>query len=291
MKHGLKGVYTALVTPFDESGHLNEAIFSRFVNWQIEEGVDGLVVLGATGEVATLTSEERRRLIELTVHLAKGRVPVLVGTGTSSTRETIERTLEAKMLGSDGAMIITPYFNRPTQEGIYRHFEAINHATHFPFILYNTSGRSGRNVEVKTIERLSTLEWFKGVKESCGNFDQLMQLQLIPHLSIMTGDDSWTLPAIATGATGVISVASNLIPRRMKRWVDQIFNGHFAEALHEHKSLLTLFDTLFIESNPTPIKEALAHFGWNMGAPRLPLCPLEEKNKERLLHVLRGIKP
>jgi 4-hydroxy-tetrahydrodipicolinate synthase len=287
----LKGVITALVTPFVNQ-QLNEEGLAQNIHYQMAEGINGILLLGSTGESATLTPEEHSRIISIGVSEVKGRVPVLVGTDSSSTQMAIEKTHRAKDLGADIALIITPYFNKPSQEGIYRHFEAIAKQVDMPIIVYNHPGRSVVNIEVRTLMRIMDLPGIIGVKEASENMLQMGDLLAAvrnkkPEFSVFSGDDPYTYPLMAMGACGVISVASNLFPAKMVKMVDALLAGKFEEALEMHFELLPFFKAQFIETNPAPIKEAMNLCGLPAGACRLPLYQMKQENIEQLSDVLK----
>jgi len=278
-----EGVLTALVTPF-ENGALDEAILEALVETQISAGVAGLVPCGSTGESATLSHEEHRRVVEFVVHCARGRVPVVPGTGSNSTREAIELTHHAKAAGADGALLISPYYNKPTQEGIVAHYETIARETRFPLVVYNIPGRTASNLLPETLARLSHVEHIVGVKEASGDVDQIARViaGCSDDFAVLSGDDSFTLALMALGGRGVISTSSNVAPSQMVELVAECARGDFARARELHYQLLPLFDLLFCETNPIPVKAALELMGQVGSEIRLPLTPLTEGNRERL---------
>jgi len=283
----LKGTVTALITPFKEE-KLDLDGLRRNIDFQIESGVSGILPLGTTGESATLTREERESVLSTAVAVTKGRVPIWAGTGTNATAETIERTLRAQDLGADLALIVTPYYNKPTQEGIFRHFEAVSAAVSIPLVVYNIEGRTARNIETETLKRIAELPHVAGVKEASGNLLQISEvIREIPKLAVFSGDDALTLPAMALGACGVVSVVSNLIPREMVAFTAALLEGRWKEAQELHHRLFPLFRAAFLEVNPVPIKEAMTLCKMAAGGPRLPLCELLPHNRERLKAVLQ----
>ncbi len=287
----ISGVYTALITPFDSNLEVDYEGLKRNVNLQIDAGVNGLLVLGTTGETPTLTTNEQRKVITTVIEEAKGRVPVIVGTGTNSTAASIERTAEAKKLGADAALIVTPYYNKPTQRGIYEHFRAINLAVDLPLIAYNIKGRSGVNIETSTLKDISELYNVVAVKEASGDISQIMDVITklgSDDFSVMSGDDALTLPAMALGANGVFSVVSNLFPDRVVAMTEAALRGDFEEARALHYELLPFFRAAFIETNPIPIKAAMEILGLPAGKCRLPLCDLQPKNAEKLAEILKS---
>lgn len=287
----LKGVYTALVTPF--SGKmLDESGFERLVEWQISQGVDGLVPCGTTGEASTLSYEEHERVIELAVKIARKRVSVLAGTGSNSTNETIELTRAAKDLDADGALIVAPYYNRPSQEGLYRHFKAVAESIDLPIVLYNIPTRTGVNMLPDLVARLAAIPTIVGIKEASGSLQQVADIFRLTkgEFSIISGDDNLFLPMMSVGARGVISVVSNVLPSRMKALAEAFMTEDDPEKARDiHMELSPLFQTLFIEVNPVPVKESLYYMGMiEDKTVRLPLCPLADSSRTALLGVLKS---
>lgn len=291
-----QGVMTAIVTPFDEKGLLDEQGLRQNIHYQLSSGVDGLVPLGTTGEAPTLTAKEKIRVIEITLEEANGRVPVIVGTGSYSTQTTIESTLQAKNMGADGALIVTPYYNKPTQEGIYRHFIAVAEAADLPIIVYNHQGRTGQNTFVSTIQRLAAHPRIVGVKDSSGSIVQMMEVfeavcMKRKDFSLLSGDDPLTLPCMAIGGHGIISVLCNLIPAPIIAMVKALRKGEYAYARDIHYRLQPLFRAAFIETNPIPLKAAMNYVGLPAGDCRLPLCEMLEENKATLIEALEAVLP
>ena len=286
-----EGIHTALITPF-RGGQVDEEALRSLVERQVEAGVDGVIPCGSTGEAATLSHLEHRRVVELVVEAAKGRVAVLAGTGSNSTREAIELTLHAKQAGADGALLLSPYYNKPTQEGIYAHYAAIAEATRFPLVLYNIPGRTASNIAPEIIGRLARLEHVVGVKEASGNLDQMAHViaKCPADFAVLSGDDSLTLPLLAIGGKGVISTTSNVAPRQICELVRRFQRGDVAGAQAIHYSLLPLFDVLFCETNPIPTKAAAAELGWCSPEIRLPLTRITDANLERLKVVLKDLE-
>lgn len=285
------GTYTAIVTPF-RNGVLDEPALERLVKAQIKGGVDGIVPVGTTGESPTLDYEEHVRVIELAVEFAKGKVKVLAGTGGNSTSEAIYLTKAAEEAGADGSLQVAPYYNKPTQEGLFQHFSAIAEATKLPLVLYSIPGRCGIEIAVDTVQRLAAAnKTIVGIKEAGGNADRVSQLRaaLGPKFEILSGDDSLTLPFMSVGANGVISVASNVIPREVSRMVNAFAAGKLAEAQKLHAKFYPVFKDLFIETNPVPVKAALAMLGVVQEEYRLPLVPMTAKNKEVLKATLKKV--
>lgn len=282
------GVLTALVTPF-RNGEIDDPALRELVERQISAGVDGLVPCGSTGESATLSHAEHRRVVEIVVQATRGRVPVVAGTGSNNTREAIELTRHAKEAGADAALLISPYYNKPTQEGLYLHFAEIARQTAFPLVVYNIPGRTASNVLPATLARIAELEQVVGVKEACGDLAQVAELiaRCPRDFAVLSGDDVLTLPLLSIGARGVISTTSNAAPYEMVRMVRAFRAGELAEAQRIHYELLPLFDVLFCETNPIPLKAALEQMGLIGPEIRLPLTPLGEANRERLQVVLK----
>ena len=285
-----EGILTALVTPF-RGGEVDEPALRRLVERQIAAGVAGVVPCGSTGESATLSHAEHRRVVEIVVAAAAGRVAVVAGTGSNSTREAIERTVHARDAGADGALLLSPYYNKPTQEGIYRHYAEIARATRFPLLVYNIPGRTASNIAPETLARLAELEHVVGVKESCGNLDQIAHVvALCPsEFSVLSGDDALTLPLLAIGGRGCISTTANVAPDEMVALFAAWQRGDAAGARELHFRLLPLFDVLFCETNPIPVKAALELLGLIDGEIRLPLTPLTAPNRERLRVCLKDL--
>lgn len=282
-----EGVYTALVTPFRD-GAIDERALQELVELQISAGVHGLVPCGSTGESATLSHAEHRRVVEIVVKQCRGRVPVIAGTGSNSTQEAIELTLHAKAAGADGALLISPYYNKPMQHGIVSHYAAIAEKTGLPLIVYNIPGRTASNILPETMQKLAEIKQVVAVKEASGNLDQMAHvLALCPKsFTVLSGDDSLTLPLLSLGGKGVISTSSNLVPSEMVEIFNAFEKGDIARAREIHFRLLPIFDVLFCETNPIPIKAALELRGLITGEIRLPLTPLTPPNRERLQGVL-----
>ena len=285
------GTGTALVTPFRNDGSLDETALRSLVKRQIDAGINFLVPCGTTGESPTLTHAEHLRVIELTLETAKGKVPVLAGAGGYNTIEVIALANEVQKLGADGILSVTPYYNKPTQEGLFQHFKAIASAVNLPIILYSVQGRTGVNIEPSTVLRLSQIENIIGIKEASGNISQMGAiLNLVPRdFHVLSGDDSLTLPLISLGGRGLISVASNEIPAEMTRLVQSALSGDFAEARRLHFQYLSLMDINFVESNPIPVKAALAEMGLLQPVWRLPLVSPKPENLARIRAVLESL--
>jgi len=285
------GCGTALVTPFRRDGSLEEATLRKLVRRQIEAGVDFLVPCGTTGESPTLTREEHLRVAEITVEAANGKVPVLAGAGGYNTAEVIATARELAAIGVDGILSVTPYYNKPTQEGLYQHYKAIAAAVSLPIILYSVQGRTGVNIEPATVKRLAEIENIAGIKEASGNIAQMSAiLNAVPnHFLVLSGDDSITLPLIALGGRGVISVVSNEIPAEMTRLTKLCLEGDFSAARAVHRRYAPLMEINFVESNPIPVKAAMAEMGLLEPMWRLPLVPPKAENRARIRSVLESL--
>ena len=285
------GCGTALVTPFRQDGSLDEKALRCLIHRQLDAGIDFLVPCGTTGESPTLTHEEHLKVVEITVELAKGRVPILAGAGGYNTAEVIALARKLIDLGADGILSVTPYYNKPTQEGLYRHFRAIAEAVPAPIVLYSVQGRTGVNVEPATVKRLAEIENIVGIKEASGNISQMAAiLNLVPEeFLVLSGDDAITLPLIALGGVGVISVASNEIPAEMSRLTQLAIRGDFPAAREIHRRYLPLMEVNFVESNPIPVKAALAEMGLLEPVWRLPLVPPKPENRERISGLLSSL--
>jgi 4-hydroxy-tetrahydrodipicolinate synthase len=285
-----EGVSTALVTPF-RNGEVDEAALRDLVEVQIEAGVAGLVPCGSTGESATMSHAEHRRTMEIVVAAARGRVPVIAGTGSNNTREAVELTQHAKEAGADGALLISPYYNKPTQEGIIAHYSEIAVRTGLPLVVYNIPGRTGSNLLPNTIARLAEVDQIVGVKEACGDLGQISEViaRCPDDFSVLSGDDALTLPILSVGGRGVISASANVAPAEMVALVDAFQAGDLSRAQAIHLRLLVLFDALFCETNPIPVKAALVEMGQIGGEIRLPLTEITEPNRERLKVVLKEL--
>jgi len=286
------GTGTALVTPFRRDGSLDEARLRALVKRQIEAGIDFLVPCGTTGESPTLTEAEHRRVVEITVELAKGKVPVLAGAGGYNTAEVISRARELAALDVSGILSVTPYYNKPTQEGLYQHFKAIAAAVDLPIILYSVQGRTGVNIEPATVVRLAQIPNIVGIKEASGNVGQMGTiLNSVPEkFLVLSGDDALTLPLLALGGHGVISVVSNEIPGEMARMVRLALGGDFEGARQIHRRFLPLMEINFVESNPIPVKAAMAEMGLLEPCWRLPLVPPKADNLARIRTVLESLR-
>jgi 4-hydroxy-tetrahydrodipicolinate synthase len=286
-----QGCGTAMVTPFRQDGSLDEHTLRALVKRQIEEGINFLVPCGTSGESPTLTHQEHLRVVEITLEEAKGRVPVLAGAGGYNTREVIELAGEIKAMGADGILSVTPYYNKPTQEGLYQHYKAIAAAVKLPIIVYSVQGRTGVNVEPATLRRLSEIDYVVGVKEASGNISQMAQVvhQVPSGFAVLCGDDSIAIPLIALGGHGVISVVSNEIPREFTAMIDRALRNDFAGARELQRQYLPLMEVNFVESNPIPVKAAMALMGLLEPVWRLPLCPPNPSNLARIEKVVEAL--
>jgi 4-hydroxy-tetrahydrodipicolinate synthase len=283
------GTYTAIVTPF-HNGQLDEDALERIIKLQIKGGVDGIVPAGTTGESPTVDMAEHTRIIELAVKFAGGKIKVLAGTGGNATAEAIHLTQAAEKAGADGSLQVAPYYNKPTQEGLFQHFRTIARATKLPIVLYNVPSRCGVEIGIDTVKRLAReYKNIVGIKESGGSCDRVSQLRaaLGENFTILSGDDSLTLPFMSVGAHGVVSVASNVIPREVSQMVKLFATGKAPAAMRLHEKYYPLFKDLFIETNPTPVKAALAMMKLIQEEYRLPLVPMNPKNWEALRTTLK----
>ncbi len=285
-----KGVYTALVTPFFENGNIDEQTLRKLINIQIDQGVAGLVPMGTTGESPCLNYDEHIEVIRIVVDECNSRVPVIAGTGSNSTKEAIELTKKAKACGANASLQVAPYYNKPTPKGLFNHFNAIAEETDFPVIVYNIPGRSAVNINNETMLKLAENKNIVAVKDATGNFAQLMELisNKPENFDILSGDDNIILPMISLGCTGVISVASNVVPSTMVEFVNICLNGNMEEARKMHYNLLPIFQGMFIETNPIPVKTAMFLKGMMKEVFRSPMCPMDTANKEKLTSILKA---
>jgi 4-hydroxy-tetrahydrodipicolinate synthase len=281
------GAFTAIVTPF-KGGKVDEKAFKSLIRFGLEGGISGFVPCGTTGESPTLSYEEHNRVVEMTVQEVAGQVKIIAGTGSNSTEEAISLTRHAQKVGVDAALLVSPYYNKPTQEGLYRHFKAIAEAVDIPLVLYNIQGRTGVNIENSTTERLSRLPNIVGVKEASGSILQMSEVIRLcgPDFDVLSGDDQMTFPLMALGGKGVISVVTNIIPDKMSALVRHMEAGEIDKARAIHFEIFELCQAMFLETNPIPIKSALALMGKIEPEFRLPLCPIAETNLEKIRNVL-----
>jgi 4-hydroxy-tetrahydrodipicolinate synthase len=289
LKKALKGSIVALITPFKD-GKIDEESFRNLIRWHLKEGTHGILVSGTTGESATLSKEEKKRLFAIALEEAKGKVPLIAGTGTNDTKKTLKLTKMAEELGMDACLLVTPYYNKPTQKGLYEHYKYIATQVNIPIILYNVPGRTGVNLLPETTAKLSEIENIVAIKEACGDLKQVTELKLRckADFVILSGDDFTAYPTIALGGKGVISVAANVMPKEMAELMEAALNGNYEQALKLHLYLYPLFKVLFIETNPVPAKEALYLMGMiNSPEVRLPLSGLSEASFQQLKTILR----
>jgi len=296
----LKGAFTALITPMKENGDVDYDGFKRLVNFQLEQGIDGIVPLGTTGEAPTLEECEEEKLIRIAVDEAKGKVPVIIGAGSNSTKHMVIYTKRAKDMGADMAMVVTPYYNKPNDSGLLQHFEAAS-AVGIPVLVYNIASRTGRNIPTPLMEKIAALPGMIAVKEASGDIGQMtevLQSIAIPRrsgelpFSVLSGDDGMTFPLMALGGSGVVSVIANLVPAKVKALTKACLAGDFEEGRRIHFELLPLMKAAFIETNPVPIKQAMTWAGLPAGPARLPMGRMDSKNDAALKSAMEktGIK-
>jgi 4-hydroxy-tetrahydrodipicolinate synthase len=286
-----KGSIVAIVTPF-KKGKFDEKAYGDLIEWHIAEGTHGIVPCGTTGEASTLGFEEHYRVIEVAVNAANKRIPVIAGTGANSTDEAIEITKKAKKLGADGALLVTPYYNKPTQEGLYRHYKAVADAVKIPIVLYNVPGRTAVNMLPSTVARLTECKNIVAIKEATGDMKQVSEIIRLcgDRMAVISGDDFTTLPLLALGGTGAISVSANVAPKAMAEMCSAWEIGDIAKARELHYKLEPINASMFIETNPIPVKTALAMMGKIQEEFRLPLCEMSKANKDKLKGVLKSAK-
>ena len=291
MRNNWGGCGTALVTPFTTSGALDEATVRRLTRRQIDGGIHFLVPCGTTGESPTLSDTERQRVVEIVVDEAAGRIPVLAGAGGHNTREVIGLAREMERVGASGLLSVAPYYNKPSPEGVYQHFRAIAESTALPVIVYNVPGRTGCNIDVATLVRLAAIPNIVGVKEASANMTQMCEIcRALPgDFNVLSGDDAFTLPLMAVGGRGVISVAANEAPTEMAQMVEAAERGDFKAARALHTRLLPLMLVNFVESNPIPVKAAMASMGLLEEVYRLPMVPPREASRQKIEHVLSDL--
>ena len=285
-----KGSMVALVTPFTKKGGVDETTLERLIEFHIRNGTDGIVPCGTTGESATLNYEEHEHVIEICIRAAKKRIPVVAGTGSNSTQEALELSLHAKQMGADGLLLVSPYYNRPTQKGLYLHFKAIADQVDLPIILYNIQSRTAVNIEPETITKLSAdCKNIVAIKEASGSLDQMSRIMALcgKKLTMLSGDDSLTLPLMAIGGEGIISVVANIIPKDVKAMVSAFFKGDLKEAKKLHYQMLPLIKAMFIETNPIPVKTAMGLLNLCEPSLRLPLCEMADENLAKLKAALK----
>ncbi len=283
-----KGVFTAIVTPFS-NGSVDYEKLTELVKIQVDADIEGIVPVGTTGESPTLTVDEHLKIIETVIAAASEKCKIIAGTGANSTAEAVHLTKMAKSIGADATLQVTPYYNKPTQEGLYRHFSTVADECDMPVMLYNVPGRSGVAIAVETIERLSSNPNIVCVKEAGGSAERVSAIKNVCDITVLSGDDSLTLPMMALGANGVVSVASNIIPAEVKSIVDAWRSGNIDAALAIHNKYYRFFSDMFIETNPIPIKAAMAAKGLINEEYRLPICPMSSSNRETLLTTMKKL--
>ena len=281
-----KGSFVAIVTPF-KNGKIDEKKFKELVEFQIKNGTNGIIPTGCTGEAATLAHQEQKRLMKLTCEIVNKRVPVVAGAGSNSTEEAIDLTKYARKAGCDGVLSITPYYNKPTPEGQYRHYEAIAKSTDMPIMVYNVPSRTGISLKPETVARLSRIDSIVAIKEASGSLDQVSRILSLCDITVLSGDDSLTLPMMAVGARGVVSVVANIIPKEVHDMVSVFLKGDTERARELHYQILPLCKAMFIETNPIPVKTSMKALKRLNGELRLPLCEMEKENEAKLKKALK----
>lgn len=284
-----KGCGTAICTPFDEKGEVNYDVFEKFIEFQIENKVDSIIVCGTTGESATMSVDEKKEVIEFVVKKVNKRIPVIAGTGSNNTIEAVNMTKYAESVGADGVLIVTPYYNKTTQKGLIKHYERIAQNTNLPIILYNVPSRTGVNIEPETCVELSKIKNIVGIKEASGNVSQIAKIASLcgNELAIYSGNDDQILPVLSIGGIGVISVMSNIKPEYVQNMICEYKKGNIEKAEEMQIKALELINLLFCEVNPIPIKSALRIIGYNFGEPRLPLVKMSDENLIKLESALK----
>ena len=284
----LTGTFTALVTPFNTDGSVDYSALRELVQWQIASGVEGIVPVGTTGESPTLDTAEHIKVIEVAIEAAAQKILVVAGTGANATAEALELTREAQRAGADATLQVTPYYNKPSAEGLFRHFSAVADLG-LPVVLYNVPGRAGKEIPLETVVRLASHPHVVAIKEAAGSVERVSAITNACELTVLSGDDSLALPMLSVGAVGVVSVASNVIPGEMSAMIRLALAGNFVEARELHRMYYPLFRDLFLDTNPVPVKAALAMMSRIQPVYRLPLCEPTEKIREQLLHTLRSL--
>lgn len=284
-----KGSYVAIVTPFKD-GKFDEKRFKELIEFQIDNGTDGIVPCGCTGEAATLSHEEQKAIIKFTLEVVDKRVSVVAGTGSNATDEALELTKYAKKAGCQGALLITPYYNKPTPEGQYRHYAKIAKEVSIPIMLYNVPSRTGISILPETVARLSQIDNIVAIKEASGSLDQVSQILNLCDITVLSGDDSLTLPMMSVGAKGVVSVVANVIPKEVHELTAAALKGNYEAARKIHLKILNICKAMFIETNPIPVKTALKLMGKITGELRLPLCEISKDNADKLKKTLEAYK-
>jgi 4-hydroxy-tetrahydrodipicolinate synthase len=282
-----QGSFVALVTPFQD-GAVDLPALDDLVRWHLENGTNGIVPLGTTGESPTIEPDERAAVLRTVIARCRGRIPVIAGTGTNDTRRTIAYTRQAKELGADGALLVVPYYNKPTQEGIFRHYEAVARAVDLPLVLYNIPGRSAVSIAPETIARLASVKGIAAVKEATGSLETVAQIRQLCNLAILSGEDSLNYPILALGGRGIISVVANLLPKECAALCEAMRAGDCARGRSLHEKLYPIAKALFLETNPIPVKTALKLLGRGTGELRLPLCEMGAANADKLAAALKA---
>lgn len=287
-----KGSGVAIVTPFDKNNKIDYITFAKLIEFQIINNTDAIVVCGTTGESSTLSENEKREIINFTVEFVKKRVPVIAGTGSNNTENAINLSKYAEKVGADGLLVVTPYYNKCTQKGLYLHYKEIADNVKLPIILYNVPSRTSVNIDVDTVIKLSKIKNIVGIKEASSNISQItnMMAKLDKNFFVYSGNDDQILPILALGGSGVISVLANIYPKETHDICYEYLNGNFDKAKKLQFKFLDVIKNLFIEVNPIPIKDALNYLGYNVGKCRLPLCDMDVKNKEKLIESLKAIQ-
>lgn len=282
-----KGSFVAIVTPYKADGSIDEQKFRSLIEFQIKNGTSGIIPCGCTGEAATMAHAEQKRLIKITVESVNKRVPVIAGAGSNYTEEAVDLTKFAKKAGADGALSIMPYYNKPTPEGQYRHYEKIAKEADIPIVLYNVPSRTGISIQPETVARLSKIDNIVAIKEASGSLEQVSRILSLCGITVLSGDDSLTLPMISLGAKGVVSVAANIIPKEVAAMVSLAMEGKYEEARRLHFKLAPFFKGLFIETNPIPVKTAMALMDMIEANFRLPLCNMMSENEAKWKRILK----
>jgi len=287
----IKGSITALVTPF-RSGEIDKQALSRLIKFQLQKGTDGILVCGTTGEASTLSDDEKFEVLETALKEVDSKVPVLMGTGTNNTAQTVKLTRKAKEMGADGALVITPYYNKPTQKGLIRHFEEIANSSDLPIILYNVPSRTGINMQPSTICKLKEDENIVAIKEASGSLEQVIEIIRLcgDSISVLSGDDGIVLPVLSVGGKGVISTTANILPAEFSRICSEFESGNVKEAAKIQLSVFPVYRAMFLETNPIPVKAALAMMGMIGEELRLPLTPISSENRSKLKSILKDHK-
>lgn len=291
----IQGAFTVLVTPFHEDGSLNEEGLRENIRFQVSSGIDGIVALGTTGEDPTLSEDEKELIMHIAREETKSRCHFMVGTGCYSTQKTIENTLAAQKADADSVLVIAPYYNKPTQEGLYQHYCALAKAVDIPIVVYNNPPRTSQNIQPETLKRIATIDNIVGVKEASGNIYQMMEiietiLPFKPQFSVMSGDDVLTYPLLAVGGHGIYSVLSNVMPQTVKQLCDLVLSGDYEKARTLHYQFLPFMRSVFIETNPIPIKAAMNLVGLAAGPCRLPLCQMSQENLTKIKQLYEHIE-